>query len=308
MNAVTTIQQPGDGALVDVMRASLYPGARPESVGMVLAYCRARGLDPLRKPVHIVPMWVTPAGSKQGAMQDVVMPGIALYRIEAARTGAYAGKTEPEFGPDRTEELEGSKVTFPEWCKITVYRTVNGERCAFVAKEYWLENYATKSRDSDQPNAMWRKRAYGQLAKCAEAQALRMAFPEETGGEPTGEEMEGKVHAPREVQSVVVETSPAAAPAIAPPQPEKWPLLGPDNTLYQVAPSNWLTKIGGALARLESVDAVRAWREAMAPHMEKIGGDDPVRVSEADHLIEQRLAELDGAASADDDFPGDGTR
>jgi hypothetical protein len=66
------------------------------------------------------------------------------------------------------------------------------QRCDFTAVEYWMENYATAGRESEAPNAMWQKRAYGQLAKCAEAQALRMAFPEATGGEPTAEEMEGK--------------------------------------------------------------------------------------------------------------------
>jgi hypothetical protein len=39
---------------------------------------------------------------------------------------------------------------------------------------------------------MWRKRPYGQLAKCAEAQALRKAFPEIISQHPTAEEMEGK--------------------------------------------------------------------------------------------------------------------
>jgi hypothetical protein len=39
---------------------------------------------------------------------------------------------------------------------------------------------------------MWQKRAFGQLAKCTEAQVLRMAFPEFSGGQPTAEEMEGK--------------------------------------------------------------------------------------------------------------------
>jgi hypothetical protein len=39
---------------------------------------------------------------------------------------------------------------------------------------------------------MWEKRPYGQLAKCAEAQALRKAFPEILGGMVTSEEMEGK--------------------------------------------------------------------------------------------------------------------
>ena len=39
---------------------------------------------------------------------------------------------------------------------------------------------------------MWLKRPYGQLAKCAEAQALRKAFPEIVSQQPTAEEMEGK--------------------------------------------------------------------------------------------------------------------
>ena len=290
MNQIATISTPDEGRLVDVMRASLYPGARPESVGMVLAYCRARGLDPLRKPVHIVPMWVTPAGSKQGAMQDVIMPGIALYRIEAARTGEYAGKSEPEFGPTVTQEFEGGKVSFPEWCKVTVWRMVGGQRCEFTAKEYWLENYATARRDSDQPNTMWRKRAWGQLAKCAEAQALRQAFPEATGGEATAEEMEDKVHAPREVKATVME------PAPAPPEPAGLPYIGVSNgsagKVLHVAPGKWLAAVGKCLSYLESAEAVRAWRDEMKPYLAAVAEADDVKAAEADRMIADRLEEL----------------
>ena len=177
-----------ENELIHVMQGSLYPGADEGSIRMVLAYCRARGLDPMLKPVHIVPMW----DKEARGMRDVILPGIPLYRIQAARSGSYAGKTEPEFGPEVTRELGGVKVTFPLWCKVTVEKIVNGQVRPFTAKEFWLENYATAKRETDAPNTMWRKRVYGQLAKCAEAQALRMAFPEETGGEPTAEEMEGK--------------------------------------------------------------------------------------------------------------------
>jgi phage recombination protein Bet len=249
--------------MIDVMRASLYPGAKPDSIRMVMGYCAARNLDPLRKPVHIVPMWVKEPGSDKGAMQDVVMPGIALYRIEAARTGEYAGKSEPIFGPMMTQKLSGVEVSFPAWCKVTVYRMVNGQRCEFTALEYWLENYATAKRDTDAPNAMWKKRAFGQLAKCAEAQALRMAFPEATGGEPTAEEMEGKVLEPRAVENLA--TAPPAPPAEVPLL-----LIGPDAKEYAFnGVKKWLEAAGRAISKVEP-DALGAWRDANKAHIEAV--------------------------------------
>lgn len=178
-------------AVRTALKNSLYPGASDASVDLVLAYCRAAGLDPMKKPVHIVPMW----DSKEREMRDVVMPGIGLYRTDAARTGEFAGMSEPEFGPMITERIGNKDVTFPEWCKVTVSRRLaSGHVAQFTAVEYWIENYAIKGgKDQDQsPNAMWSKRVRGQLAKCTQAQALRMAFPEATGSMPTAEEMEGK--------------------------------------------------------------------------------------------------------------------
>lgn len=179
-----------DGELMRVLKSSLYPGAADESIKLVLGYCRAAGLDPMQKPVHIVPMW----DSKSSSMRDVVMPGIGLYRTQAARSGEYAGITEPEFGPDITESIGGIEVTYPQWCRVTVKRKLaDGSVADFTAVERWRENYAVKGgKDrSIAPNAMWFKRPYGQLSKCAQAQALRMAFPE-IGASPTAEEMEGK--------------------------------------------------------------------------------------------------------------------
>ena len=69
---------------------------------------------------------------------------------------------------------------------------MHGSIVEFSAKEYWIENYATSGRDSLAPNTMWKKRPYGQIAKCAEAQALRKAFPEIVSQQTTAEEMEGK--------------------------------------------------------------------------------------------------------------------
>ncbi len=201
-------------AIRTALKTSLYPGASDGSVDMVLAYCRASGLDPMTKPVHIVPMSVTVGKDDRGyaikEMRDVVMPGIGLYRINAARTSEYVGCSEPEFGPTKTmtvptevwaDGVNGRRTKrpgpdlifeYPEWCRITVFRLVDGTPRAFPAKEYFLENYATAGNDSAVPNSMWKKRPFAQLAKCTEAQGLRKAFPEAVGSQPTADEMEGK--------------------------------------------------------------------------------------------------------------------
>lgn len=180
-----------DQHIWSALKNSLYTGAKDESIKMVLDYCKAAKLDPMQKPVHIVPMSVRNALTGKYEYKDVVMPGVGLYRIQAARSNQYAGVSEPEFGEDVTCNLGGVEITYPKWCRVTVKKLVNNTIVEFTAKEYWLENYATK-KDELAPNTMWRKRPYGQLAKCAEAQALRKAFPEIVGQHPTAEEMEGK--------------------------------------------------------------------------------------------------------------------
>lgn len=182
-----------DDSTWSALKNSIYPGAKDESVLMAVDYCRARQLDPLMKPVHLVPMSVKDSKTGRNEWRDVVMPGVGLYRIQADRSGNYAGASEPVFGNIIEKEfIGGVKVSFPEWCKYSVFkRMADGKIVEFVSKEYWIENYATAGRDTDAPNSMWKKRPYAQLAKCCEAQALRKAWPE-IGQQPTAEEMEGK--------------------------------------------------------------------------------------------------------------------
>lgn len=191
---ITNVNMPSlamdEKELMDVLRNSLYLGAADASIKMVIGYCKASGLDPMQKPVHLVPMW----DSKAGSLRDVVMPGIGLYRTQAARSGNYAGVSEPEYGADVTAKIGGVEITYPAWCRVVVKRLMaNGAIAEFAATERWLENYAVKGgkEKSVAPNAMWSRRPYGQIAKCAEAQALRKAFPE-FGAQPTADEVEGK--------------------------------------------------------------------------------------------------------------------
>jgi phage recombination protein Bet len=184
-----------------VLTEVTFPTAKtPEAIMMALDYCRTRKLDIFKKPVHVVPMW----SAALGRSVETVWPSIMEIQTTASRTGLWAGMDRPVWGPDKTHTFSGRykddnglwqetsvQVTFPEWVAVTVYRLVNGRRCAFTEEVYWLEAYSTAGGKYSQiPTAMWIKRPKGQLAKCGKAASLRAAFPEECGY--AAEEMAGK--------------------------------------------------------------------------------------------------------------------
>lgn len=190
---------------IATLKASLYPGASDESVINVLEYCRAAKLDPMQRPVHIVPMW----DAKTGKTRDTIMPGINFHLTAAERNGC-AGIGEPEYGPDVTEVLGEERITYPAWCKVKVWRMIDGGRIAeFVGYERFTECVSTNKKGT--PNAMWKKRPYGMLAKCAMSQALRKGFPS-VAGAYTAEEMAGKTIG-EEFDDYVVNESEAAKPS-----------------------------------------------------------------------------------------------
>ena len=170
---------------------SIFPGAKPESIVMAVEYAKARNLDIMKKPCHIVPMNVKDAQSGNSQWRDVIMPSITEQRITASRTGSYAGQDAPIFGEMVDIRFGQQTHTVPEFCTVTVYRIIHGEKVAFSHTEYFEE--ACSTTKTGDLNSMWTKRKRGQLSKCAEAGALRKAFPEEVGNEYTVEEMEGKI-------------------------------------------------------------------------------------------------------------------
>lgn len=168
-----------------VIKEVLYPNVqKDETLLMALDYCKARKLDIFKRSIQIVPIW----NSKTKQMEDTIWPSISEIRTTATRTGLYAGCSEAEFGEEVAENLSGAETKYPKWCKVVVYRMVAGSKCEFSAKLFWKETYKTAKNDTTAPNSMWQKRAYAQLEKCAEAAALRKAFPEEIGNDFIAEE------------------------------------------------------------------------------------------------------------------------
>ena len=229
-----------------VLADSIFPNAKtPEGVILAVRYCQARGLDVMKRPVHVVSMWSTALGR----YVETVWPGIAEVQITAARTGLWAGLDSPRFGPELTKTFTGTvkrddkwtevavTVTFPEWAETTVYRMVNGVRCPFSEMVFWEETYARQGR-AEVPNEMWQKRPKGQLLKCAKAASLRAAFPEEAGY--TAEEMEGKAiegHAPVDVAVIEGEIV-TAQPTKKEPSDTATPSPVDETSVSETAPAN----------------------------------------------------------------------
>lgn len=176
-------------ALID----AVFPAAKTtDAVVLALSYCKARKLDPFKRPVHIVPVW----DSDKNCYVETVWPGIAEHRTTAFRTKQYAGADAAQFGPEKTKTFTGTTkkgninatVTFAEWAQLTVYRMIEGQRVPMPGpRVYWLETYSRVGR-TEVPNERWVRAPFQMLEKCAEAAALRRAFPEEIGDEPVAEE------------------------------------------------------------------------------------------------------------------------
>jgi phage recombination protein Bet len=160
---------------VELVRRMVAPGVTNDELQFFLHQCKRTGLDPLARQIHAV--------RRKGKM--VIQTGIDGYRLVADRTGTYAGSDAAEFtGSGTLAGREGKE--HPLIARVRVWKLVGGVRCGFTAEARWDEYYPGEGDEG----FFWRKMPYGQLAKCAEALALRKAFPLELSGVYTEAEMD----------------------------------------------------------------------------------------------------------------------
>lgn len=131
-----------------------------------LQVAQTTGLNPLSKQVYAVYRW----DNRLGRDVMVIQTGIDGLRSIAEKSGNYAGSDD---GVVKMQE----NAALPEMVSVTVYKVnpVNGERMPTTATARWSEYYP-----KDLPPAarkFWDNMPVSQLEKCAEAKALRKAFP-----------------------------------------------------------------------------------------------------------------------------------
>lgn len=185
-----------------MIRSTYANGASDSEFHVLMEVARARNLNPLLRQIFFVKRWNSAQKREVWAAQ-VSIDGL---RAIAQRTGLYDGQDEPLYEHDEKK--------WPTLAKVKVYRKDWARPAVGVA---YFEEYAVSASGSLTP--MWQGKPHIMIAKCAEALALRKAFPEDTGGIYIAEEMgDGEVpHLHPHVRaSDVLEIVPKQ-PALMPP-------------------------------------------------------------------------------------------
>lgn len=170
---------------IDLMKRTIAKGATDDELSLFIQVCKGAQLNPFLKQVHFVKRWDSKEGKEVGAIQV----GIDGFRSIAESSGKYAGSDDAIF----SGELFEGENKVPEKATVTIYKIIEGVRCPFTATARWTEyvqKFKDKKTDTMRANGMWTKMPYNQLAKCAEALALRKAFPKLLSGMYVPEEMD----------------------------------------------------------------------------------------------------------------------
>lgn len=212
---------------LQLIKTTVALGATNEELQLFLYDCQRQGVHPLDRLLHFT--------KRSGKYVSVT--SIDLMRSRAADSGAYGGNDDAEFSGDTFSE---------DFCaKVTVYRIVAGTRCAFSATARWSE-YKPVTGDS-----MWMRMPHTMLGKCAEALALRKAFPRQTAGLYEKAELE-QVDRLVDAADVVAASIPRVVKPVA--KPPATPVNPPATPVNPIVVKPVVVKLAAAFNPVAAVD------------------------------------------------------
>lgn len=209
MSSDLTITDKQDGFTPNQVAALQQMGVQKASQGDLAVFfhqVQRTGLDPFARQIYMIGRnQKTPTGWET---KYTIQTGIDGFRLIARRAAERSHETfgEPETlwcGEDGVwrEVWLGSEP--PKGAKVVVQRG----RGSFTGVAT-LDEYAGRKKDGSL-TSMWASKPAIMLAKCAEALALRKAFPQDLSGLNTDDEMQGPSKEPQQeqpVQAVVMST------------------------------------------------------------------------------------------------------
>lgn len=178
---------------VELLKNTICKGSTNDELQLFLATSRRLGLDPFSRQIHAVKRKERFKDDATGRWGDrevmTIQVGIDGFRLQAQRSGRYGGQEGPWWcGTDGVWREIWPWDAPPAAAKVVVLLHGAGGIVRVPAVAHWRE-YVSYKHDGS-PTKMWASKASLMLAKCAEALALRKAFPAELSGLYTPDEMQ----------------------------------------------------------------------------------------------------------------------
>lgn len=176
-----------DQTALDLLKRTICKDSSDDEFNLFINVCKRTGLDPFARQIFAVRRW----DSKDKKYVMAIQTSIDGFRLIAERTGKYSGQETPQWcGKDGKWTDVWLKDEAPYAARVGVIRSDFSQTVWAVARfDAYKQTYKDK-QDRVQLSSMWAKMGDLMIAKCAEALALRKAFPQDLSGLYASEEME----------------------------------------------------------------------------------------------------------------------
>lgn len=223
MSSDLTITDKQDGFTPNQVAALEQMGVKNASKGDLAVFfhqVQRTGLDPFARQIYMIGRkeWSRDESGNGGyRIRQNIQVGIDGFRLIARRAAERSHET---FGEPSTQWCGGDGVWRDVWldtvnpplaAKVEVQRG-SGTFTGVATLHEYMGTKKVQGPDNQwhsEPNKMWKEKPAIMLAKCAEALALRKAFPQDLSGLYTTDEMQDEGQEPQQeqpVQAVVMST------------------------------------------------------------------------------------------------------